>query len=405
MEFGLEGMLDLSVRLNSLKKDEKKLFEVVNRLPIETQSRIDEIVERYKNSLPAKNGSFNKKIRSANILRLAIAYKLKGKQPITSQLIQDLKGSFIDDARNFLNDNFGSYKINTGIKVSSHTFKHWDSDFKILFPFIISFSELKNTQEYLEKFTSRIIKELKLDDEYVATCYSFEGVTDKGDSDAWFSIYPKVLKPKKKNSTGHSLAFQFHCRISNGEISVGKYPGEDLPPALRQNFKEMKLVKDEKEIVSCFLSHKKSVIDSNRDYHELGLKEMIFSPNFKDLQNMATEECGELCAEGEKVKVSTSKILKNLDLMEQCKVQDDFKCRACNFSYEKSIVHAHHMIPFVEKVGQRIPKLDELITLCPTCHAIAHNILRNHSDKKFRNDPKALIDKINIIRHSSLKKT
>ena len=93
MEFGLKDMLDLSIRLNSLKKDEEKLFEVVNRLPIETQSRIDEIVERYENSLPSKNGNFNKKIHSANILRLAIAYKLKGKHPITSQLIQDLKGS------------------------------------------------------------------------------------------------------------------------------------------------------------------------------------------------------------------------------------------------------------------------------------------------------------------------
>lgn len=399
MEFGLKDMLDLSIRLNSLKKDEEKLFEVVNRLPIETQSRIDEIVERYENSLPSKNGNFNKKIHSANILRLAIAYKLKGKHPITSQLIQDLKGSFIDNAGNFLNDNFWSYKINKGIKVPSHTFKHWDSNFKILFPFIVSFSALKITQEYLKNFALRIIKELELDDEYVATCYSFEGVTNKGDSDAWFSIYPKVLKPKKKNSTGHSLAFQFHCRINNGEIFAGKYPGADLPPALRQNFKEMKLVKDEKAIVSCFLSHKKAVVDSNRDYHERGLKEMISSPNFKDLQNRATEECGELCAEGDKVKVSTSRILKNLYLMEQCKARDDFKCRACNFSYEKSIVHAHHMIPFEEKGGQRIPKLDELITLCPTCHAIAHNILRNHFDKKFRNDPKTLIDKINIIRH------
>ena len=398
MALELKEMLHFSTHLNLLKEDESKLFEFVNKRPKEEIEYVNEIIKRYENSLPDRNANFNKKIHSTNILRLAIACKLKNGQQITARIIEDLKDSFVKNTNNFFNENLGSYKINTYIKVPLHTFKHWDTNFKILFPFIISFSDLNDTQDYLKEFTSRIIRELKLEDKYIATCYSFEGVTDKGDSDAWFSIYPKALKPKKKNSTGHSFAFQFYCRMHNGKIYAGKYPGKDLPSTLRQNFEEMKIVKDESDIISCFSSHKKSVIKSNRDYYERGLKEMLSSQDLNDFKNRAREESGELYLEGGKIKFSTSKILKNIEIMSRCKARDDFKCRACGFFYEKAIVHAHHMIPFTEKGGRRVPKIEEIITLCPTCHAIAHNILRNHSDKKFMNDPKALIDEINRIR-------
>ena len=58
------------------------------------------------------------------------------------------------------------------------------------------------------------------------------------------------MRPKRRNATGHSNAFQFHCVIMNGQIHAGKYPGQDLPPSIRENFEDMKLVKDEDEIIS-----------------------------------------------------------------------------------------------------------------------------------------------------------
>ena len=182
----------------------------------------------------------------------------------------------------------------------------------------------------------------------------------------------------------------------NGQIRAGKYPGQDLPPSIRENFEDMKLVKDEDEIISCFLEHKKSVERSNKNY--CGIKDLLnLSPDLKDSQDIANEESVGLF-EGDKMKVSTSKILKNFKIMLKCKIRDNFKCRACGFHYNNSIVHAHHMIPFTEKGGRRVPNPEELITLCPTCHALAHDILKNVSDKKLRNNTRALIDEINKIR-------
>jgi predicted HNH restriction endonuclease len=65
---------------------------------------------------------------------------------------------------------------------------------------------------------------------------------------------------------------------------------------------------------------------------------------------------------------------RNQCLAKQCKVRDKFVCQACGFKLKlngKYIVECHHKHPI--GTGEvRETTLDDLISLCPTCHRISH---------------------------------
>ncbi|TOJ74300.1 hypothetical protein CGI33_20715 [Vibrio parahaemolyticus] len=64
---------------------------------------------------------------------------------------------------------------------------------------------------------------------------------------------------------------------------------------------------------------------------------------------------------------------RNRGLAEACKQRDNYTCQACNFKMMVNgyyVIEAHHTIPFSD--GERVVKLNELVSLCPRCHRIAH---------------------------------
>jgi hypothetical protein len=63
--------------------------------------------------------------------------------------------------------------------------------------------------------------------------------------------------------------------------------------------------------------------------------------------------------------------------------KDDYRCAHCGFTVDAKyfptelrsmsrVVHVHHIRPLLD--GRRKTKLTDLVTLCPTCHAVAHAI-------------------------------
>jgi len=50
--------------------------------------------------------------------------------------------------------------------------------------------------------------------------------------------------------------------------------------------------------------------------------------------------------------------------------------------YHDEIVQAHHLDPLSERKEPKNTKLDDLITLCPNCHYIAHFLLRRSATYK-----------------------
>ena len=80
--------------------------------------------------------------------------------------------------------------------------------------------------------------------------------------------------------------------------------------------------------------------------------------------------------EGEKIKTESYRIYRNSKLVNERKRHDKYTCQGCKFFFEKQIVHVHHLDPLSERVKPRETVMEDLITLCPNCHYIAHYLLR-----------------------------
>ncbi len=64
---------------------------------------------------------------------------------------------------------------------------------------------------------------------------------------------------------------------------------------------------------------------------------------------------------------------RNTDLAKRRKQHDGYTCQACGFKLEVSghfVIECHHTNPI--SWGVRETSLDDLVSLCPTCHRIAH---------------------------------
>lgn len=88
--------------------------------------------------------------------------------------------------------------------------------------------------------------------------------------------------------------------------------------------------------------------------------------------------------EGEKEEHTGYRIRRSGKLVLEAKKRDNFTCVACGFYYKKQIVQAHHLDPLSERKQPKKTKLEDLITLCPNCHYIAHYLLRQTSKYKKR---------------------
>jgi hypothetical protein len=76
--------------------------------------------------------------------------------------------------------------------------------------------------------------------------------------------------------------------------------------------------------------------------------------------------------EGMRNEVTGFRIQRSAILVNAAKKRDQYTCRACKFHFENQIVHVHHLDPISEYTHPKETTLDDLITLCPTCHYIAH---------------------------------
>lgn len=66
--------------------------------------------------------------------------------------------------------------------------------------------------------------------------------------------------------------------------------------------------------------------------------------------------------------------VRNARLVRACKERDNFTCQACKLRLQvgaRYVIECHHKIRIAQD-GEREVSLDELISLCPTCHRIAH---------------------------------
>lgn len=101
-------------------------------------------------------------------------------------------------------------------------------------------------------------------------------------------------------------------------------------------------------------------------------KEQRVSSAVFDVRN--EEDAADL--EGDKDEITGYRIRRSAKLVNATKERDRHTCRACGFHFEDQIVHVHHLDPLGEYQHPQQTKLADLLTLCPTCHYLAHYWLR-----------------------------
>ncbi len=69
---------------------------------------------------------------------------------------------------------------------------------------------------------------------------------------------------------------------------------------------------------------------------------------------------------------------RNQEIVKLAKQRDNYTCQACGFSYYEKIVQAHHLVPLSNQNEEYEIKIEDLITLCPTCHSLAHILLNDN---------------------------
>jgi len=88
--------------------------------------------------------------------------------------------------------------------------------------------------------------------------------------------------------------------------------------------------------------------------------------------------------EGGRKPISGYRILRSSKRVIEAKVRDDYTCRACGFHFENEIVQAHHLNPLAERDEPEATTPEDLITLCPNCHYLAHYLLRQKGGGKYK---------------------
>lgn len=111
-----------------------------------------------------------------------------------------------------------------------------------------------------------------------------------------------------------------------------------------------------------------------------------------NLQIQAEENASDV--EGEKNQATSYSISRSSKLVRAAKRRDGYTCRACSFHFHKKIVQAHHLNPLSERINPQETFVDNLITLCPNCHYLAHHLLDESSIYKKQD---LLISKLKTI--------
>lgn len=111
------------------------------------------------------------------------------------------------------------------------------------------------------------------------------------------------------------------------------------------------------------------------------------------LDIQAEENAGEL--EGEETETSAKTIRRSSKLVNDVKARDGYKCLACGFHYKNQIVQAHHLDPLSERKKPQLTKRQDILTLCPNCHYLAHHLLRQSDKYKKKDELLAKLENLN----------
>lgn len=163
----------------------------------------------------------------------------------------------------------------------------------------------------------------------------------------------------------------FHQTDSVNKVYIGEFVGKNAEeyterqgikyPRYRIFIKNLKLVLKTNTTWTSFVGK------SNGGFERIYLEnEGQEKPKHLDPDSIEAEE-------GYKKDFSRMTSSRDRKLADARKKNDNYTCQSCNKQYfvnNKYIIDCHHLNPI--SLGKRKTQLEDLISLCPTCHRIAH---------------------------------
>ena len=201
-------LIDLSKKLNALRKDENLLLKAVNSC-----SYIDEIIN---------NNKFNSVFQPVKFFRLLTAMHIRNNGKVDISFINELKAAIENrDVSSYIDLNQIQRSLIEKYKDSKKgMFPQWKEPFKIMFPFLISDLEREKSEFVLNELIRQLAKDLKL--ENINThVVGFIGAQNYGDDEAWAAIYPEGARSVRS-------AYQLFVRVSFKGLSGGIHKGDHV---------------------------------------------------------------------------------------------------------------------------------------------------------------------------------
>lgn len=163
----------------------------------------------------------------------------------------------------------------------------------------------------------------------------------------------------------------FHETVDGNKIYIGEY--------LEKNPEEYTERKGKKyPRYRIFLSNIKYMGLTKSSWTEFTGKkssgyERIYLTNNSTTKTIFLDPSSREAYEGYKKDSRILITVRDIKLAERRKRLDNYTCQSCGFKIQlngKYIVDCHHIEPV--SLGKRKTKIEDLISLCPTCHRIAH---------------------------------
>ncbi|AIR85402.1 HNH endonuclease [Pantoea rwandensis] len=175
----------------------------------------------------------------------------------------------------------------------------------------------------------------------------------------------------------------FHQTSTDNYVYIGEFVGKNAEeyterqgkryPRYRIFIKNLKLALKTNTTWTSFVGK------NNGGFERIYLEnEGQKKPKYLDPDSIEAEE-------GYKKDFNRMTSIRDRKLADARKKNDNYTCQSCNNQYfvnNKYIIDCHHLNPI--NLGKRKTKIEDLISLCPTCHRIAHTRVPPYSLRELR---------------------
>lgn len=182
---GVELVCNTSKEIKGYYDNPETLIAALNRVP---KKDLAQCLEYYAQ----KSGVI------VDLRKEVIAY-LEGGEKLDNETLE----KFINKHRNGKENQFRGYK-------------QW---FSLFYPPLTFFGHSK-LRDFIEKFISKIIADLKLEGKVASIYFDFQGPRQQGSNQLWLAVY-------NKEQESHSSGIQFFVDFYDGEIGYGVYRHSD----------------------------------------------------------------------------------------------------------------------------------------------------------------------------------